>query len=100
MKNKINLSKVLNAQSENQKDGKIAVLSRRIHLEILAVFCLALIPLNCAKVPDFVKDTFQPEMIVPVFDPDAAYHAADGHCRLCQKRRKSNGSATQRCEGS
>ena len=40
-------------------------------LQILAVLCLSLIPLSCSKVPDFIKDTFQPEMIVPVFDPDA-----------------------------
>ena len=40
-------------------------------LQILAVLCLSLILLSCSKVPDFVKDTFQPEMIVPVFDPDA-----------------------------
>ena len=43
-------------------------------LKILAVLCLSLIPLSCSKVPevpDFLKDTFQPEMIVPVFDPDA-----------------------------
>lgn len=40
-------------------------------LQILAVLCLSLISLSCSKVPDFIKDTFQPEMIVPVFDPDA-----------------------------
>ena len=40
-------------------------------LQILAILCLSLIPLSCSKVPDFIKDTFQPEMIVPVFDPDA-----------------------------
>lgn len=40
-------------------------------LQILAVLCLSLILLSCSKVPDFIKDTFQPEMIVPVFDPDA-----------------------------
>lgn len=40
-------------------------------LQLLAVLCLSLIPLSCSKVPDFIKDTFQPEMIVPVFDPDA-----------------------------
>ncbi len=40
-------------------------------LQILTVLCLSLILLSCSKVPDFIKDTFQPEMIVPVFDPDA-----------------------------
>ena len=40
-------------------------------LQILAVLCLSLTLLSCSKVPDFIKDTFQPEMIVPVFDPDA-----------------------------
>ena len=46
----------------------------KLKLKILVVLCLALIPLSCSKVPevpDFLKDTFQPEMIVPVFDPDA-----------------------------
>ena len=40
-------------------------------LQILAVLCLSLIPLGCSKVPGFLKDTFRPELIVPVFDPDA-----------------------------
>ncbi|MDE0466781.1 MAG: hypothetical protein OYL97_06960 [Candidatus Poribacteria bacterium] len=40
-------------------------------LQILTVLCLSLVSLSCSKVPDFIKDTFQPEMIVPVFDPDA-----------------------------
>ena len=59
------------AESE-QMEG--TPLSRRSVLQILGGICLSFTPLGCSKVPevpDFIKDTFQPEMIVPVFDPDA-----------------------------
>lgn len=39
------------------------------HIFILLFSACALF--GCAKVPDFIKDTFRPEVIVPVFDPDA-----------------------------
>ncbi len=39
--------------------------------KILIIFSLSIATLSCSKVPDFVKNTFQPEVIVPVFDPDA-----------------------------
>ena len=75
MQKEINLLKTLRSlqspQPENRKDQKIVDLPRVSVLQILAVLCLSLIPLSCSKVPDFIKDTFQPEMIVPVFDPDA-----------------------------
>lgn len=76
MKNETYLLKTLgfrqNRQpAENPGDRKIVESHRVSVLQILAALCLALIPLSCAKVPDFIKDTFQPEMIVPVFDPDA-----------------------------
>ena len=56
------------AESEQMEDTH---LSRRSVLQILGGICLSFTPLSCSKVPDFIKDTFQPEMIVPVFDPDA-----------------------------
>ena len=62
-----------NRFAESRKPGAESQLARSI-LEILAVLCLLALPLSCTKVPevpDFIKDTFQPEMIVPVFDPDA-----------------------------
>ena len=76
MKNEIHLLKTLGSRqslqpAENSNDRKIVEPHRVSLLQILAALCLALIPLSCAKVPDFLKDTFQPEMIVPVFDPDA-----------------------------
>ena len=73
MKNQINLLKTLNrrSQPENRSNRKIADLPPVSVLQLLAVLCLSLIPLSCAKVSDFVKDTFRPEIIVPVFDPDA-----------------------------
>ena len=76
MKNQTNWLKTLDARPSHQpdetaSDRKIIELPRVSVLQILAVLCLTLIPLGCAKVPDFIKDTFQPEMIVPVFDPDA-----------------------------
>lgn len=40
-------------------------------MHIFALLFLACALVGCAKVPDFIKDTFQPEVIVPVFDPDA-----------------------------
>lgn len=40
-------------------------------MHIFALLFLACTLVGCAKVPDFIKDTFQPEVIVPVFDPDA-----------------------------
>ncbi len=63
-----------NPRSENREHIETANLSRRSVLQILGASCLSFIPLGCSKVPevpDFIKDTFQPEMIVPVFDPDA-----------------------------
>lgn len=40
-------------------------------MHIFALLFLACALVGCVKVPDFIKDTFQPEVIVPVFDPDA-----------------------------
>lgn len=40
-------------------------------MHIFTLLFLACALVGCAKVPDFIKDTFQPEVIVPVFDPDA-----------------------------
>ena len=76
MKNETHLLKTLGSRqslqpAENPSDRKIVEPHRVSVLQILAVLCLALIPLSCAKVPDFIKDTFQPEIIIPVFDPDA-----------------------------
>ena len=78
MKNKINWLKtshfLQSLRSENQELMRTADLPLRSVLQILAVICLSFTPLGCSRVPevpDFIKDTFQPEMIVPVFDPDA-----------------------------
>ncbi len=40
-------------------------------LKILVIFSILITTQSCSKVPDFVKNTFRPEVIVPVFDPDA-----------------------------
>ncbi len=75
MNNKTNWLKTVpflqSRQSENPREIRDADLSRRSVLQILGGICLSFTPLSCSKVPDFIKDTFQPEMIVPVFDPDA-----------------------------
>jgi hypothetical protein len=78
MNNKTNWLKTLpflqNPQSEDRGQLEDTHLSRRSVLQILGGLCLSFTPLGCSKVPevpDFIKDTFQPEMIVPVFDPDA-----------------------------
>ncbi len=75
MEKKINLPNTINTSENlnkgNQKDQRIIDLPRVSVLQVLAVLCLCLIPLSCSKVPDFLKDTFRPELIVPVFDPDA-----------------------------
>ncbi len=69
LQNTINTSE--NLDKENQRDQRMRATPRVSILQMLAVLCLSLIPLSCSKVPDFLKDTFRPELIVPVFDPDA-----------------------------
>ncbi len=78
MENKTNWLKTLpflqKPRSENRGHTGDVGLPRRSVLKILGGICLSLTPLGCSKVPevpDFIKDTFQPEMIVPMFDPDA-----------------------------
>ena len=73
MKHETNSLKTLNQSPQlgNWSPRKIADGPRVSVLQIIAVLCLSLIPLGCSRVPDFIKDTFQPEVIVPVFDPDA-----------------------------
>ena len=82
MKNKINLLQIALSRKSTrdlhrrqQKTASLTVSDGFRPLgAILVMLCLSLIALSCAKVPevpDFIKDTFQPELIVPVFDPDA-----------------------------
>lgn len=80
MKNKIyvackaNLCFMQNALYSFKKTP-LSLLQRRARLACpyptIVLLGLAFVSLSCARVPEFIKDTFRPEVIVPVFDPDA-----------------------------
>ena len=57
-----------NLHREDRKVQSIVAPPRASVLQVLAILFNAA---QLSRVPDFIKDTFRPELIVPVFDPDA-----------------------------